>query len=178
MQDAAFIAADPDHAKADKPRGDTAQTRRNKEGTWAKKGGRSYFGYKLHSKVDIDYGLIRDVFTTTASVHDSRVDLSRPGEVVYRDSGYFGVKSKGYDAAGRSGPLSQLARPAKKQAYQPQANSCGTPLRCHQDALQFRTRPCRNACKDACQEHVCVLLLQSRPACQAPPSGRGVTGLA
>ena len=36
-------------------------------------------------------GLIRDLETTTASVHDSRADLSREGEVVYRDKGYFGV---------------------------------------------------------------------------------------
>ena len=33
-----------------------------------------------------------------ANVHDSRVDLSRPGEVVYWDRGYFGVKPRGYDA--------------------------------------------------------------------------------
>jgi len=33
MQDAAFIAADPGHAKADKPRGEEAKTRRNKEAT-------------------------------------------------------------------------------------------------------------------------------------------------
>ena len=97
MQDATFITADPGHAKADKPRGEEAKTRRNKEATWTKKLQKSYFGYKLHSKVDIDYGLIRDIKTTTASVHDSRVDLSRPGEVVYRDSGYFGVGSRGYD---------------------------------------------------------------------------------
>ena len=88
MQDAAFITADPGHAKADKPRGDTAQTRRNKGGTWAKKGRRSYFGYKLHSKVDRDFGLVRSIEATTVSVHDS---------------GYFGVKSKGYNATTRRG---------------------------------------------------------------------------
>ena len=36
----------------------------------------------------MDYGLIRDLETTTAAVHDSQVDLSREGEVVYRDKGY------------------------------------------------------------------------------------------
>ncbi len=35
----------------------------------------------------MDYGLIRDLETTTASVHDSQVDLSKEGEVVYRDKG-------------------------------------------------------------------------------------------
>jgi len=35
---------------------------------------------------------------TTASTHDSQIDLSRKGIPVYRDKGYFGVKPKGYDA--------------------------------------------------------------------------------
>lgn len=110
IQDATFITADPGHAKADKPRGDKAQTRRSRDGTWAKKNSKSYFGYKLHSKMDTDHGLIRDVETTTASVHDSQIDLSKEGEVVYRDKGYFGAPAKGYDAtmerATRYHPLS------------------------------------------------------------------------
>ena len=48
--------------------------------------------------MDTEYGLIRDIEATTASVHDSQVDLSNPGEVVYRDKGYFGVEPRGYDA--------------------------------------------------------------------------------
>lgn len=91
MQDATFLAI----ARADKPRGPEAKTRRNKEGTWAKKGGKSHFGYKLHIKTDIDHGLIRAVETTPANVHDSQIDLSEPGEVVYRDRGYFGAPCKG-----------------------------------------------------------------------------------
>jgi hypothetical protein len=35
--------------------------------------------------MDIDYGLIREIETTPASVHDSQIDLSKPGEVAYRD---------------------------------------------------------------------------------------------
>jgi len=58
--------------RADKPRGREAKTRRNKEGTWAKKGGKSYYRYKLHTKTDIDYGLIRKMETTPANVHDSQ----------------------------------------------------------------------------------------------------------
>ena len=98
IQDATFITSNPGHAKADKPRGDDAKTRRSKDGTWTKKNSKSYFGYKLHSKEDIDYGLIREIETTTASVHDSQVDLSKPGEVSYRDKGYFGGASKGHNA--------------------------------------------------------------------------------
>jgi len=95
IQDATFIEADPGSSK--KPRGDEAKTRRSKDGTWAKKGDEFHFGYKLHSKVDIDHGLIRVIEITTAKVHDSRVDLSVPGEVVLRDKGYFGVPARGED---------------------------------------------------------------------------------
>jgi IS5 family transposase len=98
VQDASFITADPGHAPAEEPRGKEAKTRRSRDGSWAKKGGKSSFGYKLHTKTDTDQGLIRDLEVTTASVHDSRVDLSREGEVVYRDKAYFGVEPRGYDA--------------------------------------------------------------------------------
>lgn len=103
IQDATFITADPGHATADTPRGDDSKTRRNKEGTWTKKGKKSYFGFKLHTKEDCDFGLIRSLQTTTAAVHDSRVDLSEEGEVVYRDRGYFGAKPKVFDATMRRG---------------------------------------------------------------------------
>lgn len=95
MQDATFIEADPGSSK--KLRGDEAKTRRSKDGSWAKKGKKSFFGFKLHQKTDIDYCLIREIETSTASLHDSQVDLSVEGEVVFRDRGYFGVESKGDD---------------------------------------------------------------------------------
>jgi len=101
VQDATFITADPGHAKAATPRGEDAQTRRSKDGSWTKKGHKSHFGYKLHSKVDTDLGLIRELETTTAAVHDSQVDLSKEGEVVYRDRGYLGTVPKGYSARQR-----------------------------------------------------------------------------
>lgn len=95
MQDATFIEADPGASK--KLRGNEAKTRRSKDGTWAKKGKKSYFGFKLHQKTDIDYCLIREIETSTASTHDSQVDLSVENEVVFRDRGYFGVEAKGDD---------------------------------------------------------------------------------
>jgi len=98
IQDATFIHSTPGHAKADTPRGKDAKTRRSKDGSWAKKGGKSYFGYKLHTIIDKDFELIRRFETTTASVHDSRIDLSEENEVVYRDKGYFGVIAKGFSA--------------------------------------------------------------------------------
>jgi len=64
MQDASFITADPGPASADTPRGDPAETRHSRDGTWAKKG----------SNMD---KLIRRFETTTASVHSSRIDPGR-----------------------------------------------------------------------------------------------------
>ena len=80
-----------------KPRGDEAKSCRSRDGTWAKKGNETHFGYKLHQKTDIDYGLMREIVTTTASLHDSQIDLSIENEVVLRDRGYFGVEAKGVD---------------------------------------------------------------------------------
>jgi len=82
IQDATFITADPGHAKKDKPRGDEALTRRPKEGTWSKIGNNSYFGFKIHPLVDKEHILIREVRTSTASLHDSQIDLSAPGQTV------------------------------------------------------------------------------------------------
>lgn len=98
VQNATFITANPGHKKVDKPRGPQAITRRNKDANWTKKGGKSYYGYKLHIKTDIDYGLIRNLETTPANVHDSQIGLSQQAEAVYRDQGYFGVPCKGYSA--------------------------------------------------------------------------------
>jgi len=103
VQDASFITSDPGHASADKPRGTEARTRRSRDGSWTMKGGKSYFGYKLHAKMDTDFGLIRCMEASTASVHDSRIDLSEPGEVVYRDKGYQGVEPRGWNASMRRG---------------------------------------------------------------------------
>jgi len=94
IQDATFITSDPGRS-GNKSRGYEANTRRSKDGTWAKKGEEFYFGYKLHSKVDVGYSLIRAIETTTASVHDSQIDLSVEGEPVYRDKGYFGAAARG-----------------------------------------------------------------------------------
>jgi IS5 family transposase len=100
-QDASFITADP--GPSGKPRGEKASARRSRDGDWAKRLGGSTFGYKVHVKADLDHGLVREVEATPASVHDSSVDLSEPGEVVYRDKGYFGVEPRGWDATMRRG---------------------------------------------------------------------------
>jgi IS5 family transposase len=113
IQDATFITADPGRS-GNKPRGNEAKTRRSKDGTWAKKGDEIHFGYKLHNKVDVEYGLIRTIETTTASVHDSRIDLSSEDERIYRDKGYFGASARGDSVtmyrATRGHPLSSWDR--------------------------------------------------------------------
>ena len=95
VQDVTFIEAYPGSTK--KSRGDESKTRRSSDGTWAKKGNEIHFGYKLHQTTDIDYCLIRDIETSTTSLHDSQVDLSIPEVPVFRDRGYFGAKAKGID---------------------------------------------------------------------------------
>ena len=90
IQDASFITSDPGHAPPDKPRGEAAKTRRSRNKTWAAKGSKSEFGYKLHSLIDKEYQFVRRFDTSTASLHDNQVDLSQKGETVYRDKGYFG----------------------------------------------------------------------------------------
>ena len=59
---------------------------------------KAHFGYKLHTIQDADNDMIINYSTTTASVHDSQIDLSIPGIVCYRDKGYFGVEGRGIDA--------------------------------------------------------------------------------
>jgi IS5 family transposase len=113
IQDATFITSDPGKP-GNESRGENARTRRSKDGTWTKKGDEFFFGYKLHNKVDVQFGLIRAIETTTASVHDSQVDLSSEDERVYRDKGYFGASARGKSVtmyrATRGHPLSAWDR--------------------------------------------------------------------
>jgi len=95
-QDATIITADPGQT-ASKSRGKDAKTRRSRDGKWNKRKKGSKFGYKVHSKIDTDHGLIRELEITSANVHDNKVDLTKPGEVGYKDKAYFGAKTKGYD---------------------------------------------------------------------------------
>ena len=73
-------------------------TRRSKDGSWTKKNNRSYFGYKLHTVQGVENDTIANYSVTTASVHDSQIDISIPGIVAYKDKGYFSVEGRGIDA--------------------------------------------------------------------------------
>ena len=86
------------------------KTRRSKDGTWTKKNNKAHFGYKLHTSQGTDVPLIREFVVTTASLHDSNVDLGIPDIPNYRDKGYYGSGTRGRDStmdrASRKHPLS------------------------------------------------------------------------
>jgi IS5 family transposase len=105
IQDAAFIEADLgkkryNQEKKARKKGETVEytdkqkQHMDKDGSFSVKHGQVHYGYKDHIKLDVDHHLIRRVEVTTASVHDSEVDLSERDEVVYRDRGYTGKETK------------------------------------------------------------------------------------
>jgi IS5 family transposase len=105
IQDAAFIEADLgkkryNQEKKARKKSETVEytdkqkQHMDKDGSFSVKHGQVHYGYKSHIKLDVDHHLIRDVEVTTASVHDSKVDLSKRDEVVYRDKGYTGKETK------------------------------------------------------------------------------------
>ncbi|MEM6614778.1 MAG: IS5 family transposase [Cyanobacteria bacterium P01_C01_bin.72] len=68
-------------------------SQKDRDARWTKKNGRSYFGYKNHINIDVDYGFIRRYEVTDAAVHDSQVlgallDNENQGEGLWGDSAY------------------------------------------------------------------------------------------
>ena len=92
MQDASFIESD--RREYGNPMGDHANTRRSKDDASATKNHERHFGYKAHTLVN-EIKIIEKLSLTPASVHDSKIDLSIPGIICYRDKGYFGSECKG-----------------------------------------------------------------------------------
>ena len=83
------IASDPGHEKHKETR-ELGKTRRSKDGTFTKKNNKTFFGYKGHILTDDNsVPFIKSYAVTTASVHDSKIDLSKEGIPVYRDKGYL-----------------------------------------------------------------------------------------
>jgi transposase, IS5 family len=95
IQDATFIVADPGKTRSGMDgRGQAAKTSRNRDGSWTKKGKKSFFGYKAHTKMQRDSKIVKELAVTTARVHDGAIDLAVANEVVYLDKGYTGIKTK------------------------------------------------------------------------------------
>ena len=102
IQDATFIHADAGRTRIQKEKkakkeGKTIEyTERQKshidrDGTFAVKNGQVHYGYKDHVKTDTDYHLIRDYDISTASLHDSEVNLVEEDDsAAWREKGYFG----------------------------------------------------------------------------------------
>jgi IS5 family transposase len=94
VQDASFIQADPGKKSGKEGRGREAKTSRSRDGTWTKKGKKSYFGFKTHMKVDRETKMIDGIAVTTASVADANIDLAERDDIVYRDKGYPHSRSR------------------------------------------------------------------------------------
>lgn len=75
---------------------------RDPDASWTKKNNHSYFGYKIHSAMDMGKnGLVHHLEMTTAKTHDSRVWdglLHRKEKAIFADKGYY---DEGYKAVMR-----------------------------------------------------------------------------
>jgi Transposase domain (DUF772) len=106
VQDATFI--EPDPGSANKSRGNESKTRRSRDGTWAKKGTDIHFGYKLHQITDIDYCLIRDMYSSRSWLKTSccyKKSIQR-----WKNAGYYSQEGSCEDGCHRFcfQPLSAL----------------------------------------------------------------------
>ena len=108
IQDASFIEADPGKKNSGMAgRGREAKTSRSRDGSWTKKGKKNIFGFKSHIKIDDASKIITTVGITTAKTYDGNVDLAEPEDIMYRDRGYSGRKTKAKgDGTMKKGKLS------------------------------------------------------------------------
>src|SRR3989344_5706451 len=94
IQDAVFIIAEPGKTRPGMDnRGQSAKTSRSRDGSWTKKGKKSYFGYKAHTKMQRGSKIVESFAVTTARVPDNAIDLTNSDDIVYRDKGYTGTKT-------------------------------------------------------------------------------------
>lgn len=125
MQDATFIESDTGkkrmyyEKKAKKEGKEIDYTKKqlshiDQDATFTIKNNQVHYGYKNHIKVDVKHQLIRDYEVTTASVHDSKVNLiSKKDTKAYLDKGYTGMKlpkktiNLTMKRAARNNPLSE-----------------------------------------------------------------------
>lgn len=95
IQDATFIEAEPGRTNSGmNNRGREAKTSRSKDGSWAKKHGKWHFGFKAHTKIQKGSKLIEELAVTTAKTYDGHVDLADEDDIMYRDKGYNGAKTR------------------------------------------------------------------------------------
>ena len=104
--DATSITSDPGHVKHEETISE-GKTRRSRDGSFTKKNSKTFFGYKGHTIVDdnIPVPMIRSYAVSTAKDHDTTIDISKRGIVMYRDRGYFGHDPREID-----GTMDRLVR--------------------------------------------------------------------
>ena len=109
------------------PKGDAGEvSQRDPDAGFTKKNGETFFGYKAHAAVDEGSGMIRQLLTTSAQIHDSQAcDALIQGDeaAVYADKAYD-------DAARRKRLQEQGIQP--RILYKARAKK---PLRCWQKAF-------------------------------------------
>ena len=60
----------------------------------------------MHTKIQRGSKIIEEIAVTTAKVFDGHIDLAKPEDIMYRDRGYSGVKTKAKgDATMKKGKL-------------------------------------------------------------------------
>jgi IS5 family transposase len=106
MQGASFIDSD---------RGEYGKPRRSRDGASATNNHDDHFGYKAHTLVN-EIKIIGKLAVTPANIHDSKIDLSIPGIICYRDNVYFRSECKGINGTmdravrGHSLPVKSIRR--------------------------------------------------------------------
>lgn len=116
IQDATFIEAEPGKKNSGMGDRQMAKTSRSRDGSWAKKGKKSHFGFKSHTKVSCGAKIIEEVAVTTATTHDGHIDLAHEDDVIYRDRVYHGFKTKAKgDGTMKKGKLTPLERIRNKR---------------------------------------------------------------
>jgi IS5 family transposase len=91
MQDTSFIESD--RGEYGQPMGDHAKTRKSKDVASATKNHERHFRYRAHTLVN-EIKIIEKLSLTPASVYDSKIDLSIPGIICYRDNGILDLNAK------------------------------------------------------------------------------------
>jgi len=83
----------PEEWTENTPKSAHKKAQKDTDARWTVKGGEKHYGYKDHTKVDVDSKIITDYTVTNAAVHDSNefVDfIDETDKNVYADSAYAG----------------------------------------------------------------------------------------
>ena len=99
------------------------------------------------------------------SIHDSQIDITQPGEVNYRDRGYFGAPCKGYNATIRPRNTQSSTKYQTKKCRNQRITHKRAPgeqtIRRNQKYIQLRPRQkVTTTLRNTHEKHLHLLLLQ------------------